>query len=404
MVTRYDIVLYGATGFTGRQAARYLDVHAPPGLRWAIAGRNADRLDDLRAGLPSGPGRILASAEDETALDELVGAARVVMTTVGPYSRHGEELLRRCAIRGVDYVDITGETPWVRRMIDRYHARAVDSGAKVVPCCGFDSVPSDLGTHLLVDHLRRLGKRTREVRAFYRARGGINGGTIASITSALAPSDRRQFDDPFLLNPEAFPKPHDALAHRDPQLPRYDPDLGRWVAPFFVAPINTRVVRRSHALSTQWQTPYGADFRYQEYWDPGGGVDLAASAAAALGIGFMKSMLSLPGAARLLTAVSPAPGEGPPQEKLDAGYFECRLLGVAGDATKYWARIQDDGDPANRATSKFLCESALALALERDRLPGGPARAGLLTPATAFGDVLVERLRLAGTRIECPAA
>jgi short subunit dehydrogenase-like uncharacterized protein len=402
MTTSYDIVVYGTTGFTGRQVAEYLDEHAESPLRWAIAGRNASKLDAVRATLNAQPDCLVADAEDGRAVDELVAATRVVLTTAGPFARYGEALLKSCATRGVDYVDITGETPWVRRMIDRYHTTAVQSGAKIVPFCGFDSVPSDIGTHLLVQHFKRLGKSTREVRAFHRAAGGVNGGTVASMVNMLGSTDRHQFDDPLLLNPDALRNADEAIANRDPQLPRYDPDLGRWVAPFFMAPINTRVVRRSHALSSQWQTPYGAAFRYQEYWNLGGPMDFAMAAAAALGMGFMQSMLRLPGAGRLLSAVAPAPGQGPSDATMDNGYFECRLLGIADDATKCWALVEGDGDPGNRATVKFLCESALALALERDRLPGGAARAGLLTPATAFGDVLVERLRRAGVTLECP--
>jgi len=399
----YDIVVFGATGFTGRQAAEYLDDHADAHLRWAIAGRNADKLAEVRAALHTQPGTIVADADDTVAIDALVARTRVVLTTAGPFARYGEALLSSCAARGVDYVDITGETPWVRRMIDRYHAKAVASGAKIVPFCGFDSVPSDIGTHVVVEHFRSLGKSTREVRAFQRAQGGINGGTIASMVNMMSSGDRNLFDDPLLLNPDEYRGSDEALANRDPVVPVWDPDLRTWVAPFFMAPINTRVVRRSHALSSQWQRPYGDKFRYQEYWDLGAPMALVATTAAAFGMGFFQSMMRLPGVGRALAALGPSPGEGPSEETMDNGYFECRLLGVADDDSKVWALIEGDGDPGNRATVKFVCESALALALDRDRLPGGPTRAGLLTPATAFGDVLVERLRRAGVTIDCPA-
>jgi short subunit dehydrogenase-like uncharacterized protein len=169
-----------------------------------------------------------------------------------------------------------------------------------------------------------------------------------------------------------------------------------------MAPINTRVVRRSHALSSQWQQPYGARFRYQEYWDLGAPLPLVATSAAAFGMGFFQSMMRLPGVGRALAALGPAPGEGPSEETMDNGYFECRLLGIADDDSRVWALIEGTGDPGNRATVKFVCESALALAFDRDHLPGGRTRAGLLTPATAFGDILVDRLRRAGVTIECP--
>jgi short subunit dehydrogenase-like uncharacterized protein len=399
----YDIVVYGATGFTGRQAAEYLDDHADAGLRWAIAGRNANKLAQVRADLRAQPDVIVADAEDTIAIEALVAKTRVVLTTAGPFARYGEALLRSCATQGVDYVDITGETPWVRRMIDSYHDKAVNSGARIVPFCGFDSVPSDLGTHVLVEYFRSQGKATREVRAFQRAQGGINGGTIASMVNMMSSGDRNQFDDPLLLNPNGFRSADEAIANRDPVVPVYDPDLRTWVAPFFMAPINTRVVRRSHALSSQWQRPYGDKFRYQEYWDLAAPMAFAATATAAFGMGFFQSLLRLPGVGRALAAMGPAPGEGPSDETMDNGYYECRLIGVADDGSKAWALIEGDGDPGNRATVMFLCESALALALDRDALPGGATRAGILTPATAFGDVLVERLRRAGVTIECPA-
>ena len=398
----YDVVIYGATGFTGSQAAEYFDDHVGGTLRWAIAGRNASKLNDLRADLRTTPDVIVADAEDAAAIDRLVAKARVILTTAGPFARYGEAIVRSCASRGVDYVDITGETPWVRRMIDRYESKAIASGAKIVSFCGFDSVPSDIGTHMLVEYFRADGKTTRSVRAFQRAQGGINGGTIASMTNMMASADRNVFDDPLLLNPDEHRTSVEALANRDPVAPEFDGDLKRWVAPFFMGPINTRVVRRSHALSSQWQAPYGDRFRYQEFWDVGASAGYTANAIAALGMGFFQSMMRMPGVGRFVEAIAPSPGDGPSEETMDNGFYECRLLGTADDGSKAWALIAGKGDPGNRATVKFVCESALALATERDRLPGGTRRAGFLTPATAFGDVLVERLRAAGETLDCP--
>ncbi|HEY6597826.1 MAG TPA: saccharopine dehydrogenase NADP-binding domain-containing protein, partial [Pseudomonadales bacterium] len=369
---------------------------------WAIAGRNAKKLGALRTTLTTAPDVLVADADDDAATDRLVAQTRVILTTAGPFARYGEAIVRSCATRGVDYVDITGETPWVRRLIDRYQTKAVNSGAKIVPFCGFDSVPSDLGVHLLVEHFRSLGRQTRDVRAFQRARGGVNGGTIASMTNMLASADRNVFDDPLLLNPDEYRSSDEALDNRDPVMPHYDPDLKRWVAPFFMAPINTRVVRRSHALSSQWQRPYGDRFQYQEYWDLGASAGYAGVAAATFGMGFFQSMMRLPGVGRAIEAIAPSPGTGPSEETMDNGFYECRLVGTADDGSKAWAFIAGKGDPGNRATVTFVCECAIALATQRDRLPGGADRAGLLTPATAFGDVLVERLRSAGVTLTCP--
>jgi short subunit dehydrogenase-like uncharacterized protein len=399
VVSQYDVVLYGATGFTGAQTARYFDTQVGTRLNWAIAGRNATRLADVQASLSQPVPVIVADANDAAAIDALVDSTQVVLSTAGPFAIHGENLLRACVTRGVDYVDITGETIWVKRMIDRYHDRAVQSGARIIPCCGFDSVPSDLGAWLLVDHFRSQGLRTRSVKAFHRARGGINGGTVASLTNMMQAPDRNQMDDPLLLNPPDERSASDAIRSRDPVLPALDADLGRWVAPFFMGPINTRVVRRSAALSRLAQQPYGEDFYYQEYLDTGMPLSLVSTSMIAAGTNLFGALARLPGVDRLIAAIAPAPGAGPSESVMDDGFFECLLVGEAHDGTKAWARIADRGDPGNRATVKFVCEAALCLAEARARLP---QRAGLLTPATAFDGVLSERLRTAGMQIECP--
>jgi short subunit dehydrogenase-like uncharacterized protein len=375
----YDVVIYGATGFTGRQAARYFanrPAHSPP-VRWAIAGRNREKLELVHRSLPPDVGLIVADANDTTALDALVTGTRVVLTTVGPYAVHGEPLLRACAARGVDYVDITGETAHVRRMIDRHHAAAERSGARIVPFCGFDSVPSDLGVLLLVSHFR------------------------ASVWRH--PDDVRAMEDPLLLNPHEQRRAEDALANRDPMLPVLDQDLGRWVAPFFMAPINTRVVRRSRALAALAQEDYGSAFTYQEYWDVGGPAAFVLASGASVGIAMSQLLSRVPGAANLLERFAPAPGEGPSERTMDEGYFRALFVGFADDGTKAWALVADKGDPGNRVTVKIVSECALALALDRDRLPGARARAGILTPASALGMPLVERLRAAGMTLDCPA-
>jgi len=405
-MTNYDVVIYGATGFTGRQAARYFANRAPDAaaLRWAIAGRNREKLELIHRSLPPDVGVIVADAKDTTAIDSLVASTRVVLTTAGPYAAFGEPLLRACAARGVDYVDITGETPHVRRMIDRHHTTAERSGARIVPFCGFDSVPSDLGVLMLVEHFRGRGQATREVKGFFRAIGGLNGGTAASMIEMVRNADDvRAMEDPLLLNPHEQRKAADALANRDPRLPTLDPDLGRWVAPFFMAPINTRVVRRSRALSALAQADYGSGFSYQEYWDVGGPAAFVLASGAAVGLSMFQMLSRFGGSADLLERFVPAPGEGPTDKVMDEGYFRGLFVGFADDGTKAWSLIADKGDPGNRATVKMLCESALALALERDRLPGAPGRGGILTPATALGMTLVARLRAAGMTLDCPA-
>jgi short subunit dehydrogenase-like uncharacterized protein len=294
------------------------------------------------------------------------------------------------------YVDITGETPWVRRLIDRHHAQAAADGTRIVPGCGFDSVPSDLGAWLVAQALWAAhGEPCVEVKAAFSLRGGLNGGTFASLLNAIESGDRAQFADPFLLNPPGT-APADAAAHRDPAGALRDADFDGWLAPFVMGPINTRVVRRSAALAAD-DGPYAPDFRYQEYLRIGRGP-AGAVAATALSVGMAagRAALALAPLRRAAERLAPAPGEGPTEKTMDNGSFRCELVGTGERGTVLRGRIAGRGDPGNRATTVFVCESALALAQDADRLPGGPNRGGVLTPATALGGALAARLLAAG--------
>ena len=392
----FDVILYGATGFVGRQTAHYFAQHAP-GVRWAIAGRSAPRLEALRADLgAASPAVIVAEAGDAAALDALAAQARVVLSTAGPFARHGSELVAACVRQATHYVDITGETPWVRRMIDRHHGAAAANGTRIVPGCGFDSVPSDLGAWLVAHALlQRHGERCVRVKACFSVRGGLNGGTVASLINALDQGDAALLDDPFLLNPTGT-VPADAAAHRDPAGALRDADFDGWLAPFVMGPINTRVVRRSAALAAD-DGPYAPDFRYQEYLRIGRGP-AGAVAATALSVGMAagRAALALAPLRRAAERLAPAPGEGPSERAMDNGSFRCELVGTGERGTVLRGRIAGRGDPGNRATTVFVCESALALAQDTGRLPGGPDRGGVLTPATALGGALAARLLAAG--------
>ncbi len=263
MKRNFDVIVYGATGFVGRQTARYIADHAA-GLRWAIAGRSAAKLDALRRELgQTSPGIVVADAGDAAALDALAAQSRVVLSTAGPFARFGSGLVAACVRHGTHYVDITGETPWVRQMIDRHHAAAAKSGTRIVPGCGFDSVPSDLGAWLVASALwRQHGERCASVKACFSMRGGLNGGTAASALAALDDkAAQAQFDDAFLLNPRGT-VPADAASHRDPAGALHDSDFDAWLAPFVMGPINSRVVRRSAALLAG-SGPFAPDFRYR---------------------------------------------------------------------------------------------------------------------------------------------
>ena len=409
MVTRrtqasrpYDVVLYGATGFVGRQTAAYFAEHAG-GLRWAIAGRSKRKLEDLAAGLGlKSVGVVVADAADEAALNALARDTRVVLSSAGPFALYGSALVAACVAQHTHYVDITGETPWVRDLIDRHHAEAARDGTRIIPCCGFDSVPSDLGAWLVVEALlREHGEACIEVKACFSLRGGVNGGTLASMFNIMQSGAARRIADPFLLNP-AVPVGADPAAHADPVGARRDPDFDAWVGPFFMGPINTRVVRRSAALAQGDKTTgYAPQFRYQEYLRFGRGA-LAALAAAGTSIGMAAGQEALRFAPlrRAAQAIAPAPGAGPSEARMDGGSFRCELVGRGAKGSLVRGRIAGPGDPGNRATTIFVCESALALAGNQDALPGGARRGGVLTPAYGLGDVLAHRLAGAGMTIE----
>jgi short subunit dehydrogenase-like uncharacterized protein len=388
-----DLVIYGATGFTGRQAAERVARDAPADFRWAIAGRNRAKLDALAQTLSPTPSVIVADSADEPAVDAMVAQTRCVLTTAGPFARYGEPVLAACAKHGVDYVDITGETPWVRRMIDRYHDEAVRTGARIVPFCGFDSVPADLGVLLLADHAQQTGRALGRITGYYQAKGGFNGGTLASALNLLERERASDLANPFLLNPD--PKTDRATwsAHADPRGSWRAPGLDRWAAPFFMGPVNTRVVRRSAALFAETPRSYGSAFAYQEgLLMPSRVAAMAATASlAAFAVGGQSALLR-----KVAAKLGPSPGQGPTEAQMDGGFFRVRFVEESVDGARVAAEVSGPGDPGNRVTVQILCESAFSLLLDRDRLP---ERAGVLTPAVAFEHVLIDRLRASGMRL-----
>ena len=394
-----DVVVFGATGFAGRLVASYLAGHAPGGLRIGLAGRSGRRLADVQAQLGAGASAwplLVADSADPVSLAALARAARVVVTTVGPYRAHGLALVQACAGAGTDYADLTGEVLFIRDSIDHCHDVAASAGARIVHGCGFDSVPSDLGVLLLhlaarADDAGDLQDTTLAVTAM---RGGVSGGTLASLLGQqdevrTSAERRRVASDPYALSPDRAAEP-DLGDQRDLDWVKYDHDLRMWTGPFAMAGINTRVVRRSNALQG-WA--YGRRFRYREVTGFGAGPAaplLAGAASVALkaaetGLAFGPSRAML---ARLL----PAPGQGPGERTRRTGYFRIQIHTRTSAGARYLGTIEAQGDPGYAATSVMLGETALCLALDRGHLPD---RAGVLTPATAMGAALATRLRSA---------
>jgi short subunit dehydrogenase-like uncharacterized protein len=395
-----DVVVFGATGFAGRLVAGYLAGHAPGGVRIGLAGRSAQGLADVRARLgaaSSGWPLLVADSADPVSVAALARAARVVVSTVGPYRGQGLGLVEACAAAGTDYADLSGEVLFIRDSIDRCHDVAAGAGARIVHCCGFDSIPSDLGV-LLLHHAARaddagdLQDTTLVVAAL---KGGVSGGTLASMMAqqdeVRASAERRRVvRDPYALSPDRAAEPG-LGGERDLDWVSYDGDLRMWVGPFVMAGINTRVVRRSNALQG-WA--YGRRFRYREVTGFGTGPAapvLGAAVSAALKA--VEAGLAFGPSRALLGQLLPAPGQGPGEKTRRTGLFRMQIHTRTSAGVRYLGTIEAPGDPGYAATSVMLGESALCLALDRDRLPD---RAGVLTPATAMGTALADRLRSAG--------
>lgn len=398
----YDVVLYGASGFTGKQTVQYFAQHLAPGkVHWAIAGRNREKLESVKAQVGADVDVLVADSQDQLAVDSIVSQTRVLLNTAGPFALYGDAIVDACVRFRTHYVDITGETPWVKELCDRYHHKAASDGTRIIPFCGFDSVPSDLGTYLIVRYMQQeLGVPCRTVKAYFQANGGFNGGTLASAFNLYDSGKAHLVSNPFLLNPPSEHSTVEMERNRDPNSPQYDLDIGTWVAPFFMGAINTRVVRRSSVLYNEWQEPYGPDFTYQEYLKFNPPLAWLQAVSVTIGMALFTNAMQQTPIRNLLQAFFPQPGSGPSEKTINEGWFRCELLGLASDGHKVHLLICDQGDPGNRATVKFLCESALCLALDIDELPGGPRRGGVLTPATGLGDVLARRLRQAGMAIE----
>jgi short subunit dehydrogenase-like uncharacterized protein len=392
----FDLVLLGATGFTGRLVAAHLAAHygedSDETLNWAIAGRSESKLAEVAGALGIDVPMLVVDSQDADGVADLAARTRVVCTTVGPYSLYGSPLVSACAHAGTHYCDLAGEVHWIARMIETHQKRAEESGARIVPCCGFDSVPSDLGVWFLQrEAIAQFGEPCQRVKFRLKAaKGTASGGTVASLMQVIeaARADRdvaRTVRHPYSFNPPALRAGPDRA---EPVWPSFDEDFEAWTAPFVMGAINTKVVRRTNALL---EHHYGTDFSYSEAVLTGTGwAGRAKAVAMASGLNALMIGAAIKPTRYLLNQfVLPKPGEGPGEAARDNGFFNIALFGETASGDTLRAVVTGDKDPGYGSTSGMLGEAAVALALDTP-----PSEAdGFLTPAVALGDAYLDRLQ-----------
>ena len=372
-----DVVIYGATGFTGKLVVEYMQENYgnDESVSWAIAGRSEEKLkavsEDLKVG--SSVPHLLVDSNDTDSIESMVKQTKCVLTTVGPYQLYGAKILQQCVIHGVDYVDLCGEPGWMHEMINEYSNQAKETGARIVFSCGFDSIPFDLGVYFLQKEvIAQHGQPAPNVRGRVRAMNGeFSGGTAASLGATMTSLKEKPELFEVLINPFALSDGFTGPEQAQDSKPVYDEKLETWVAPFFMAPINTKNVHRSNVLMNHL---YGEDFCYNEMWIQGPGEEGKAAAE------FVASMNPL--------ADAPAPGEGPSKESRDNGNYNVLFCADLADGTTIQAAVSGDMDPGYGSTSKMIAESAICLVKECPELVGG-----IYTPAPAMGEKLIARLQ-----------
>ncbi|MDB3881738.1 saccharopine dehydrogenase NADP-binding domain-containing protein [Gammaproteobacteria bacterium] len=373
----FDVVIYGATGFTGKLVVEYMQEKygKDEGISWAIAGRSEEKLNSVREELKVGSNvpQLLVDSNDTDSIASMVQQTKCVLTTVGPYQLYGANILQQCVIHGVDYVDLCGEPGWMHEMINEYSDQAKETGARIVFSCGFDSIPFDLGVYFLQKEvIAQHGQPASNVRGRVRDMNGeFSGGTAASLGATMASLKEKPELFEVLVNPFALSNGFTGPEQAQDSKPIYDDKLETWVAPFFMAPINTKNVHRSNALMDHL---YGEDFCYNEMWIQGPGEEGKAAAE------FVGSMNPL--------ADAPAPGEGPSKESRENGNYDVLFCADLTDGSSLHASVSGDMDPGYGSTSKMIAESALCLVNDCVELGGG-----IYTPAPAMGEKLITRLQ-----------
>ena len=385
MERKYQIILYGATGFTGKLCAEYLQQNYS-GLKWAIAGRNKKKLEDLKNFLNLDCDIFIAACDDKESIDNFVSKTKVVLSTAGPFARYSNLIVKSCVENKTHYTDITGENHWVKDLIDEHHEKASEDGTRIIPSCGYDSIPSDMGVFYSV---QQMGKPVKKVTVYHSGQGGVSGGTTETMfTIGPLPKEKR---DPFLLNPENSVSEKQRKLSKDgfeiKQIDNTDSYSGIGLMSF----ANTRVVRRSSALYDADQRSYGSDFIFKEL---GSYQSKRSARLASFGLIFAFLVISTP-LRHIVRRFLPKPGEGPDKETRENGWFKGLFKVEAEDGETKYFQIYGEGDPGYKATAQMVCESAITLAVSEEFSSGG-----VLTSAYGLGNSLLDRLINSGIKFE----
>ena len=384
MEKKYEIIVYGATGFTGQICCKYLRDNYSD-LVWAIAGRNGDKLEQIKSDFSLNCDVVVADGEDIDSLRSLASQTKVVLSTAGPFARYGSLLVQACVENGAHYTDITGENHWVRGLIDKHHAEAASKGIRIIPSCGYDSIPSDIGAFFTIS---QFDKPVSRVDVYHQAQGGASGGTIETIFTMDGLT--KEMRDPFVLNPEETVSEEQRQKSKDGFIIEQVDGIEGWSGIGMMAVANTRVVRRSAALMEQNQKSYGTNFTFGEH---GLFSTKGMARLASYGSIFAFIVIATP-LKRLVRRFLLKPGQGPSQETQDQGWFRATFVAYSEDNERKICSMFGSGDPGYKSTGKMVCESALALA-RSDNLPGGNEYGGVLTSAVGLGNVLIDRLKSA---------
>jgi short subunit dehydrogenase-like uncharacterized protein len=403
---KFDIIIFGATSFVGQILTRYMlsQFTIESKLKWAIAGRSQNKLDELKLSLGAA-GKdldiLVADASDENSLRALCQSTRVIVSTVGPYALYGEPMVKTCVALGTDYCDLTGEVQWIAKMLERYEDVAKITGARIVHSCGFDSVPSDLGVYFLQQHAKQqFGQTCSNIKMrVKKMKGAASGGTVASMTNifkevASNPALRKVLANPYAICP---PNHGNTVRQESMNRPQYDNDFNSWVAPFVMAVINTRIVHRSNALV---ENGYSQHFDYNEAMLTGRGL-MGRGKAAGVGVGlggFAMAAVIPPTRWVMEKFILPKPGEGPSLEAQEKGFYDLRFYGKTDSGHEIRCKVTGDQDPGYGSTAKMLAQAAACLVQDISK---AKVQGGFWTPASIFGSTLITRLeKYAGLTFE----